>query len=222
LTAATFRRNLDDDVRVTSSLVNGVGHCHDHLHQDDRRLGHQDHHRDDQHQDPQGRRQDDRRRDHRNCDLDHLGDQRQDHRLDDQRQEHLDALGRQCQLDRGRVHLREDGRYVRRHHHLDDQHQGHLGVGPLADDQLQGRLVVNCRVAVELDDCYLEAAEFDDHLVQYAAALVQQLVQLVQRIRPAQQVLLVQQVLLQVQLALLAQWVQLDALQQASQQGRRW
>jgi hypothetical protein len=29
-------------------------------------------------------------------------------------------------------------------------------------------------------------------------------------------------VLLQVQLALLAQWVQLDALQQASQQGRRW
>ena len=78
----------------------------------------------------------------------------------------------------------------------------------MADDQLQGRLVVNCRVVVELDDCYLEAAEFDDHLVQYAAALVQ----LTQRIRPAQQV----------QLALLAQWVQLDALQQASQQGRRW
>jgi hypothetical protein len=92
----------------------------------------------------------------------------------------------------------------------------------LADDQLQGRLVVNCPVVVELDDCYLEAAEFDDYLVQYAAALVQQLVQLTQRIRPAQQVLLVQQVLLQVQLALLAQWVQLDALQQASQQGRRW
>ena len=208
MTAATFHRNLDDDVRVTSSLVNGVGHCHDHLHQDDRRLDHQDHqdhHRDDQHQDHQGRRQD-----HRNCDLDHLGDLRQDHRLDDQRQEHLDALGRQCQLDRGRVHLQEDGRYVRRHHHLDDQHQGHLGVGPLADDQLQDRLVVNCRVVVELDDYYLEAAEFDDHLVQYAAALVQQLV------------LLVQQVLLQVQLALLAQWVQLDALQQASQQGRRW
>lgn len=88
----------------------------------------------------------------------------------------------------------------------------------MADDQLQDRLVVNCPVVVELDDCYLEAAEFDDHLVQYAAALVQ----LVQRIRPAQQVLLVQQVLLQVQLALLAQWVQLDALQQASQQGRRW
>lgn len=88
----------------------------------------------------------------------------------------------------------------------------------MADDQLQDRLVVNCRVVVELDDCYLEAAEFDDHLVQYAAALVQ----LVQRIRPAQQELLVQQVLLQVQLALLAQWVQLDALQQASQQGRRW
>lgn len=85
----------------------------------------------------------------------------------------------------------------------------------MADDQLQDRLVVNCPVVVELDDCYLEAAEFDDHLVQYAAALVQ----LVQRIRPAQQVLLVQQVLLQVQLA---QWVQLDALQQASQQGRRW
>jgi hypothetical protein len=91
----------------------------------------------------------------------------------------------------------------------------------LVDDQLQGRLVVNCPVAVELDDhCpvvvelddrYLEAAELDDHLVQCAAALVQ-LVQLTQRIRPAQQV----------QLALLAQWVQLDALQQASQQGRRW
>ena len=80
----------------------------------------------------------------------------------------------------------------------------------MADDQLQDRLVVNCRVVVELDDYYLEAAEFDDHLVQYAAALVQQLV------------LLVHQVLLQVQLALLAQWVQLDALQQASQQGRRW
>jgi hypothetical protein len=94
---------------------------------------------------------------------------------------------------------------------LDDQHQGHLGVGPLADDQLQGRLVVNCPVVVELDDRYLEAAELDDHLVQCAAALVQ-LVQLTQRIRPAQQV----------QLALLAQWVQLDALQQASQQGRRW
>lgn len=91
----------------------------------------------------------------------------------------------------------------------------------MADDQLQDRLVVNCPVVVELDDRYLEAAEFDDHLVQYAAALVQQLVQLVQRIRPAQQVLLVQQVLL-AQLALLAQWVQLDALQQASQQGRRW
>ena len=82
----------------------------------------------------------------------------------------------------------------------------------MADDQLQDRLVVNCPVVVELDDRYLEAAEFDDHLVQYAAALVQQLVQLTQRIRPAQQV----------QLALLAQWVQLDALQQASQQGRRW
>jgi hypothetical protein len=214
LTAATFRRNLDDDVRVTSSLANGVGHCHDHLHQDDRRLGHQDHHRDDQHQEHQGRRQDDRRRDHRNCDLDHLGDQRQDHRLDDQRQEHLDALGRQCQLDRGRVHLQEDGRYVRRHHHLDDQHQGHLGVGPLADDQLQDRLVVNCPVVVELDDRYLEAAELDDHLVQCAAALVQ----LVQRIRPAQQVLLVQQV--QVQLTLSAQLVLQGASQPASQPGR--
>jgi hypothetical protein len=89
------------------------------------------------------------------------------------------------------------------------------------DDQLQGRLVVNCPVVVELDDRYLEAAELDDRLVQCAAALVQ-LVQLTRRIRPAQQVLLVQQVLLQVQLALLAQWVQLDALQQASQQGRRW
>jgi hypothetical protein len=211
LTAATFRRNLDDDVRATFSLANGVGHCHDHQHQDDRRLGRQDHHRDDQHQDHQGRRRDDLHQGHRNCDLDHLGDQRQDHRLDDQRQEHLDALGRQCQLDRGRVHLQEDGRCVRRHHRLDDQHQGHLGVGPLADDQLQGRLVVNCPVVVELDDRYLEAAELDDHLVQCAAALVQ-LVQLTQRIRPAQQV----------QLALLAQWVQLDALQQASQQGRRW
>ena len=89
----------------------------------------------------------------------------------------------------------------------------------MADDQLQDRLVVNCPVVVELDDRYLEAAELDDHLVQCAAALVQQLTQ---RIRPAQQVLLVQQVLLQVQLALLAQWVQLDALQQASQQGQRW
>jgi hypothetical protein len=196
LTAATFRRNLDDDVRATFSLANGVGHCHDHQHQDDRRLGRQDHHRDDQHQDHQGRRRD---------------DLHQGHRLDDQLQGHLDALGHQCQLDRGRVHLQEDGRYVRRHHRLDDQHQGHLGVGPLADDQLQGRLVVNCPVVVELDDRYLEAAELDDHLVQCAAALVQ-LVQLTQRIRPAQQV----------QLALLAQWVQLDALQQASQQGRRW
>jgi hypothetical protein len=89
----------------------------------------------------------------------------------------------------------------------------------LVDDQLQGRLVGNCLGVAELDDCYLEAAELDDHLVQCAVQLVQQLTQ---RIRPAQQVLLVQQVLLQVQLALLAQWVQLDALQQASQQGRRW
>jgi hypothetical protein len=214
LTAATFHRNLDDDVRATSSLANGVGHCHDRLHLDDRRLGHQGHHRDDQHQDHQGRR-----REHRNYDLGRLGDQRQDHHLDDQLQGHLDALGRQCQLDRGRVHLQEDGRYVRRHHRLGDQRQGHLGVGPLADDQLQGRLVVNCLGVAELDDCYLEAAELDDHLVQCAVQLVQ-LVQLTRRIRPAQQVLLVQQVLLQVQLALLAQWVQLDALQQASQQGR--
>ena len=198
-------------MRATFSLANGVGHCHDHQHQDDRRLGRQDHHRDDQHQDHQGRRRDDLHQGHRNCDLGRLGDQRQDHHLDDQLQGHLDALGHQCQLDRGRVHLQEDGRYVRRHHRLDDQHQGHLGVGPLADDQLQGRLVVNCPVVVELDDRYLEAAELDDHLVQCAAALVQ-LVQLTQRIRPAQQV----------QLALLAQWVQLDALQQASQQGRRW
>ena len=51
----------------------------------------------------------------------------------------------------------------------------------MADDQLQGRLVVNCRVVVELDDCYLEAAEFDDHLVQYAAALVQQQVRLAKK-----------------------------------------
>jgi hypothetical protein len=54
---------------------------------------------------------------------------------------------------------------------LDDQHQGHLGVGPLADDQLQGRLVVNCPVVVELDDCYLEAVELDDHLAQCAVQL---------------------------------------------------
>jgi hypothetical protein len=219
LTAATFRRNLDDDVRETFSLANGVDHCHDHQHPDDRRLGHQGHHRDDRHQDHQGHHRDDQHQDHRNCDLGRPGDQRQDHHLDDQLQGHLDALGRQCQLDRGRVHLQEDGRYVRRHHRLGDQRQGHLGVGPLADDQLQGRLVVNCLGVAELDDCYLEAAELDDHLVQCAVQLVQ-LVQLTRRIRPAQQVLLVQQVLLQVQLALLAQWVQLDALQQASQQGR--
>jgi hypothetical protein len=181
LTAATFRRNLDDDVRATFSLANGVGHCHDHQHQDDRRLGRQDHHRDDQHQDHQGRRRDDLHQGHRNCDLGRLGDQRQDHHLDDQLQGHLDALGHQCQLDRGRVHLQEDGRYVRRHHRLDDQHQGHLGVGPLADDQLQGRLVVNCPVVVELDDRYLEAAELDDHLVQCAVQLVQQQVRLAKK-----------------------------------------
>jgi hypothetical protein len=81
----------------------------------------------------------------------------------------------------------------------------------LADDQLQGRLVVNCPVVVELDDRYLEAAELDDHLVQCAAALVQ-LVQLTQRIRPAQQV----------QQALSEQLVLQGASQPASQQGRRW
>jgi hypothetical protein len=221
LTAATFHQNLDDDVRETFSLANGVDHCHDHQHLDDRRLGHQGHHRDDRHQDHQGRRRDDQHQDHRNCDLGRPGDQHQDHHLDDQRQGRLDALGHQCQLGHGRGHLQEDDQFVRRHRRLGDQRQGHLGVGPLVDDQLQGRLDVNCPVAVELDDRYLEAAELDDHLVQCAAALVQ-LVQLTRRIRPAQQVLLVQQVLLQVQLALLAQWVQLDALQQASQQGRRW
>jgi hypothetical protein len=221
LTAATFRRNLDDDVRETFSLANGVDHCHDHQHPDDRRLGHQGHHRDDRHQDHQGHHRDDQHQDHRNCDLGRPGDQRQDHHLDDQLQGHLDALGRQCQLDRGRVHLQEDGRYVRRHHRLGDQRQGHLGVGPLADDQLQGRLVVNCLGVAELDDCYLEAAELDDHLVQCAVQLVQ-LVQLTRRIRPAQQVLLVQQVLLQVQQALSEQLVLQGASQPASQQGRRW
>ena len=42
----------------------------------------------------------------------------------------------------------------------------------MADDQLQDRLVVNCPVVVELDDRYLEAAELNDHLVQYAVQLV--------------------------------------------------
>ena len=91
----------------------------------------------------------------------------------------------------------------------------------MADDQLQGRLVVNCLGVAELDDCYLEAAELDDHLVQCAVQLVQ-LVQLTRRIRPAQQVLLVQQVLLQVQQALSEQLVLQGASQPASQQGRRW
>jgi hypothetical protein len=181
LTAATFRRNLDDDVRETFSLANGVGHCHDRLHLDDRRLGHLGHRRDDQHQDHQGRRRDDQRQDHRNCDLGRLDDQRQDHHLDDQRQEHLDALGRQCQLGHGRVHLQEDAQCVRRHRHLDDQRQGHLGVGPLVDDQLQGRLVGNCLGVAELDDRYLEAAELDDHLVQCAVQLVQQQVRLAKK-----------------------------------------
>ena len=76
----------------------------------------------------------------------------------------------------------------------------------MADDQLQGRLVVNCPVVVELDDRYLEAAELDDHLVQCAAALVQ-LVQLTQRIRLVQQVQL-------------ARLVLQGASQRASQQGR--
>jgi len=58
--------------------------------------------------------------------------------------------------------LQEDDQFVRRHRRLGDQRQGHLGVGPLVDDQLQGRLVVNCPVAVELDDRYLEVAELDD------------------------------------------------------------
>jgi hypothetical protein len=77
------------------------------------------------------------------------------------------------------------------------------------DDQLQGRLVGNCLGVAELDDCYLEAAELDDHLVQCAVQLVQ-LVQLTQRIRPAQQV----------QQALSAQLVLQGASQPASQQGR--
>ena len=80
----------------------------------------------------------------------------------------------------------------------------------MADDQLQGRLVVNCPVVVELDDRYLEAAELDDHLVQCAAALVQ-LAQLALRIRLVQQVRLVQLVRLELQ----------GASQRASQQGRR-
>lgn len=159
--------------------MNGVGHCHDHPDQDDRRLGHQGHRQDDQHQDHPGHRLDDRHQDHRNYDLGHLGDQRQGHRLDDQRQEHLDALGHQCQLGRDRGHLQEDGRCVRRHHRLDDQRRDHLGVGPLADDQLQGRLVGNCLVVAELDDRYLEAVEFDDRLARCAVQLVQQQVQLV-------------------------------------------
>ena len=78
----------------------------------------------------------------------------------------------------------------------------------MVDDQLQGRLVGNCLGVAELDDRYLEAAELDDHLVQCAAALVQQLVQLTQRIRPAQQVQLVRLVLQ-------------GASQRASQQGLR-
>jgi hypothetical protein len=181
LTAATFHRNLDDVVRATSSLANGVDHCHDHPHQDDRRLGRQDHHRDDQRQDHQGRHQDDQHQDHRNCDLGRLDDLRQGHYLDDQRQERLDALGHQCQLGHDRVHLQEDDQCVRRHRHLDDQRQGHLGVGPLVDDQLQGRLVGNCLGVAELDDRYLEAAELDDHLVQCAVQLVQQQVRLAKK-----------------------------------------
>ena len=164
-------------MRETFSLANGVGHCHDHLHPDDRRLGRQDHHRDDQHQDHQGRRQDDQHQDHQNCDLGRLGDQRQDHHLGDQHQEHLGALGHQCQLGHGRGHLQEDDQFVRPHRRLGDQRQGHLGVGPLVDDQLQGRLGAHCLAVVELDDRYLEAAELDDRLEQCAVALVRRLVQ---------------------------------------------
>jgi hypothetical protein len=176
LTAATFHQNLDDDVRETFSLANGVDHCHDHQHLDDRRLGHQGRRRDDQHQDHQGRR-----REHRNYDLGRLGDQRQDPHLDDQLQGHLDALGHQCQLGHGRGHLQEDDQFVRPHRRLGDQRQGHLGVGPLVDDQLQGRLVGNCLGVAELDDRYLEAAELDDHLVQCAVQLVQQQVRLAKK-----------------------------------------
>jgi len=177
LTAATFRRNLGDDVRATSSLVNGVGHCLDHPDQDDRRLGHQDHHRDDLHQDHQGLRQDDRHQVHRNFDLGHLGDQRLDHRLDDRHQVRLGALGHRFQLGRGRGHLQEDGQYVRPHRHLDDQRQGQLGVGPLADDLLLGHLGEHYLVVEELGGRSLEAAELDDRLVQCAVSLVLQLLQ---------------------------------------------
>jgi hypothetical protein len=181
LTAATFHRNLDDDVRETFSLANGVGHCHDRLPLDDRRLGHQGHHRDDQHQDHQGRRRDDQHQDHRNCDLGRLDDQRQDHHLDDQRQERLDALGHQCQLGHDRGHLLEDDQFVRRHRRLDDQHQDHQGVGPLVDDQLQGHLGAHCLAVAELGDRYLEAVELDDHLAQCAVQLVQEQVRLVKK-----------------------------------------
>ena len=86
---------------MTSSLVNGVGHCHDHLHQDDRRLDHQDHHRDDQHQD-------------------HQDDLRQDHQVR-ACQGQMDALVHQYLQDRDQVHLQEYDRCVhQRPDHQDD------------------------------------------------------------------------------------------------------
>jgi hypothetical protein len=215
LTAATFRRNLDDGARATFSLANGVGHCHDHPHLDDRRLGHQGRRQDGQHQGHQGHHLDDRRQDHQSCDLGHLGDQRQGHRLGDQRRGRLDALGHQCQLGHDRVHLLEDGQCVRQHRHLDDQHQGRQDVGPLVADQLQARLGEHCLVVEELDDRHQEAVELDDHLAQCAVQLVQEQVRLVKKwLRQVQAQ--------QVSLVRLARLVQRDALQRASQQGPRW
>ena len=87
---ATFRRSLDDDEHVTSSLANGADRYRDHQdhrHQDDRHRDHPDHqdhrhqddqHPDHQHPDHQSRHQDDQHPDRQDDLVRHLGDRHLD------------------------------------------------------------------------------------------------------------------------------------------------
>ena len=135
LTAATFHRSLDVDVHATSSSASDVGHCHDHLGRDDRRLGHLGHHLDDRRRGHLGHHPDDQHPDHQTRDLDHLGDQHLGHHLDDQHLERLDALDRQYLLGHDQEHLQANDRCEHPRRHSDDQHLGQKGEGPLADGQ---------------------------------------------------------------------------------------
>ena len=170
--AATFHRNLDDDVHETSFSAHDVDRHLDRLddrHLDDpdhRHLGHLDHPDEHLHLD----HPDDQRRHQKDAHLGHLGhlghlDEHLhlDH-LDEHRLAPMDALVRQFRQDPDRVQYPTIDLYVHQHRHLGDLLLDQLVESTEVDLHLCLQGDARHLVEAESDDCYLAEEELDDHL----------------------------------------------------------